>query len=279
MRELKIAYSPCPNDTFIFYGLVHGLIKTKGLSFSETLIDIDALNKKALKEEFDVIKVSYHAFALLRDKYCLIRSGGAMGRGCGPLVVARHKCSMKDLQGKRIAIPGRLTTAYLLLELYDPRFKGNVLVMRFNEIMPEVESGEVDAGLIIHEGRFTYRQYGLKCVKDLGTWWEKKTAQALPLGAIAVRRSLGKDLIGKIQSLIRESVLYSLRHPSEPMRYIKRHSEELSDSVIKRHISLYVNDYSIDIGEEGIKAVREMFRLAGEAGLIKGSQELSFDVL
>lgn len=275
MKTLTIGYSPCPNDTFIFYGLVHGKINTGDLRFKEILFDVETLNKKAIKGAFDITKVSYHAFASLRKDYCLLRSGGAMGKGCGPLIVAKEKYSMEDLKGKKIAIPGRLTTAYLLLQLYDPSFRDNIKVMRFDEILRAVDESEVDAGLIIHESRFTYKQYRLKLILDLGRWWEEKTGLPLPLGGIIVKKTLGKALIRKIQGLIRESVLYALANPFEPMQYIKKHSQELNDSVIAKHIRLYVNDYSIDIGRDGIKAVKEMFGMAEKKGIIKkGAQGL-----
>ncbi|MEK7331839.1 MAG: 1,4-dihydroxy-6-naphthoate synthase, partial [Nitrospirota bacterium] len=197
MKTLSLGYSPCPNDTFIFYALVHGKIDTGDLQFKEILLDVETLNRSAIKGELDITKVSYNAFGNLRDDYCLLRSGGALGRGCGPLVVSKRNYSMKDLKGKRIAIPGELTTAYLLLQLYDPDLKKNIKVMPFNMVMDAVKKGEVDAGLIIHESRFTYKAYGLKKVIDLGEWWEKETGLPIPLGCIIAKRSMGEDLIHK----------------------------------------------------------------------------------
>jgi 1,4-dihydroxy-6-naphthoate synthase len=275
-KTLTLGYSPCPNDTFIFYALVHGRIDTKGLGFREILEDVETLNQMALRAELDITKVSYHAFGDLRDDYCLLRSGGALGRGCGPLVVAPVKCSMDDLKGKKIAIPGRLTTAYLLLQLYDPSFRDNVKVMPFNEIMQAVKEGEVDAGLIIHESRFTYSRYGLVSVIDLGQWWEQKTGLPIPLGAIIAKRALGKGLIEDLESLIRDSVLYAVNNRVEPEQYIKRYAQELEDSVIKEHIDLYVNDYSVDMGEEGVAAVMELFSMAEEKGIIKQASKPLF---
>ena len=174
MKTLSLGYSPCPNDTFIFYALVHGKIDAGGLQFKEILLDVETLNQMAVKGELDITKASYNAFGNLREDYCLLRSGGALGRGCGPLVVASKECEMKDLKGKTIAIPGELTTAYLLLQLYDPDFRSNVKAMPFQEIMGAVKEGKADAGLIIHEGRCTYSSYGLKKIIDLGEWWEKE---------------------------------------------------------------------------------------------------------
>lgn len=271
MRTLSLGYSPCPNDTFIFYALVHGKIDTGDLKFNESLLDVETLNQKALKDELDITKVSYNAFGNLRDDYCLLRSGGALGRGCGPLVVASKECEMKDLKGKTIAIPGELTTAYLLLQLYDPDFKNNAQAMPFNEIIEAVKNGKVDAGLIIHESRFTYPSYGLKKIIDLGQWWEKETGLPIPLGCIIAKRSLGNELLDKVDMLVKESVKYAFSHRDEPMKYIKKHSQELDDSIVCEHINLYVNEYTIDIGDDGIKAVRKLLDMAEERGIIKKS--------
>ena len=274
MKTLTLGYSPCPNDTFIFYALVHGKIDTGDLRFKEILEDVETLNQMAINESLDITKVSYHAFGYLRKNYCLLRSGSAMGKSCGPLIVTMEECEIRDLRGKKIAIPGRLTTAYLLLQLYDaslnrpgtdnrvkmPRLfsEENIKVLPFHKIMSAVKNGAVDAGLIIHESRFTYPAYGLKKVIDLGEWWEKETGLPLPLGGVIARRSLGNDLIRKIEGLLRESVKYAISHRNEPMTYIKMHSQELSDHVIEQHINLYVNDYSVDMGEEGIRAIEKL---------------------
>jgi 1,4-dihydroxy-6-naphthoate synthase len=276
MKILSLGYSPCPNDTFIFYALVHGRLDTGGLGFSEILKDVEALNRMALGEELDITKVSCHAFGNLREGYCLLRSGGALGRGCGPLVVAREECDMKDLRGKRIAIPGRLTTAFLLLQLHDPALGDNVAEMPFYRIMEAVQKGEADAGLIIHEGRFTYPRYGLVSIKDLGQWWEETTGLPIPLGSIIARRGLGRDIIQSVDALVKESVLYAMENRQEPEGYIKEHSQELEDSVIRQHIDLYVNDYTVDMGEDGIAAMRELLGRAEGSGIIKGSSRPLF---
>jgi 1,4-dihydroxy-6-naphthoate synthase len=294
MKSVSLGYSPCPNDTFIFYALIHGKIDTGGLSFNEVLLDVETLNQKALHAELDLTKISYHAFGFLRDKYSLLRSGGALGRGCGPLVVAKHDYTMGDLRNKRIAIPGRLTTAYLLLQLFDPAFMrahGNtplhlygrdysapkqlpdsaVIEMPFHKIMDAVAKEEIDAGIIIHESRFTYPSYGLKQIMDLGEWWEKDTGLPIPLGCIIAKRSLGDALKSRIDRTIRQSVEYALSKRDEPTTYIKDHSQELSDDVINKHIDLYVNNFSIDIGQEGEKAVSELISRAEAAGIIPKS--------
>ena len=277
MKPISLGYSPCPNDTFIFYALVHGKIDTGGVLFKEILLDVETLNQMALRTELDITKVSYHAFGYLREDYCLLRSGSAIGRRCGPLIVAGENYTGKDLQDKKIAIPGKLTTAYLLLQLFTSGLlrKGECtcIEMPFHKIMEAVKNKDVDAGLIIHEGRFTYPLYGLKKVIDLGEWWENETGLPVPLGGILVKRNLGNDLIKKINSFVRKSVEYAFTHSDESKNYIKMHSQELEDEVIEQHINLYVNDYSIDIGEDGISAVKELLRRAEERGIIKKSRE------
>jgi len=267
MSNLSLGYSPCPNDTFIFYALTHNRIDTGGIVIKERLFDVERLNTLALKGEFDITKISYGVYPFISKDYCLIRSGGAMGRGCGPLLVARKKTPISALRGKTIAIPGEFTTAFMLLRLYDPLLGKNFKAMRFDKIMPAVRDKEVEAGLIIHEGRFTYQNYGLREIIDLGKWWEEKTKLPIPLGAIAVKRALGRELIKKIESLVRESLLYSMENPKEPIDYIKLHAQELSDDVIYSHINLYVNNYSVDISDEGIRAVKALIESASSLGL------------
>ena len=275
MKTLTLGYSPCPNDTFIFFALVHGMIDTEGLTFREVLEDIETLNQKAKVQALDITKVSFHAFGHLRDAYCLLRSGGALGVGCGPLVIARNACTMGDLRGKTIAIPGDLTTAFLLLRIFDPELKA-VKDMPFHRIIDAVKRGEADAGLIIHESRFTYQQSGLKLVIDLGRWWEEQTCLPLPLGCIIGRRDLGSTLLQTVEVLIRESLDYALSRSTEPKAYIRDHAQELEESVIEQHIKLYVNQYSLDIGEDGIRAVEELFRRAAGQGIIPGSSQPLF---
>ncbi len=269
-RPLSLGYSPCPNDTFIFYALVHGKIETDGLAFREMLLDVETLNEKAMNSELDITKVSFHAYGFLRENYRLLGSGGAMGRGCGPLIVAKKGRNMNDLRGRKIAIPGRLTTAYLLLRLYDPVLAENVLEMPFDRIMDAVKEGSVDAGLIIHESRFTYPDYGLSEVMDLGEWWERETGLPIPLGCIIAKKSLGSELIHIIERLVRESVEYGFGHREKTKDYIKAHSQEMKDSVVEEHIRLYVNDYSLDWGEGGLAAVGELLKRAEERGIIPG---------
>jgi 1,4-dihydroxy-6-naphthoate synthase len=260
-RSLSLGYSPCPNDTFIFYALVHGLLKTPEFTVIERLEDVETLNRLALTRRLDLTKISYHALGHLRSDYALLRSGGALGRGCGPLVVARTETEMAQLRGKPFAVPGRLTTANLLLQLHGAGFE-DVRELPFHRIMAAVAQGEVEAGVIIHESRFTFKEHGLVQILDLGQWWEEETGLALPLGGILARRDLGADLIARVDEALRESVAYAFAHPQEPRAYIKAHSQELADEVIENHIALYVNDFTLDLGEEGERAVHELFRRA-----------------
>jgi 1,4-dihydroxy-6-naphthoate synthase len=278
VRTLSLGYSPCPNDTFIFYALVHGKIDTSGIFYKEILEDVETLNQMAQQAALDITKVSFHAFGFLRDTYCLLRSGGALGKGCGPLVVAREECSMHDLRGKTIAIPGGLTTAFLLLQIFDPELKQKIKIMPFHRIIDAVKNKEADAGLIIHESRFTYQQQGLKQIMDLGAWWEQETELPIPLGCIIARRDLGRELVSATDALIRKSLEYAFSHSEETKSYIKRHAQELDVHVTDQHIRLYVNDYSLDIKDEGLHAIEELFRRATDLGIIpKSSKPLFFE--
>lgn len=270
MRKLSLGFSPCPNDTFIFYALVHKKIRGS-LEFSETLKDVETLNRMALRGELDVTKVSFSAFGQLRDDYCLLHSGSALGRGCGPLIVSKNMIKTADLAGKKIAIPGKMTTAYLLLQLFYPDIR-NVVEMPFDRIMNAVSLGTVDAGLIIHEGRFTYPKYGLQELVDLGQWWEQKTGLPIPLGGIIAKRSLGAEVINEIDRMLKKSIEFAFVNRNITRRYVKEHAQELDDDVIDEHIGLYVNDYTLDMGD-GIAAVDELLKRALNLSLIPHSDK------
>lgn len=273
-RTITIGYSPCPNDTYIFYALVHGKIRTPGIAFQERLEDVETLNRLALEGTLDLTKISYHAFGHLRDCYALLRSGGALGRGCGPLIVARPGTTLGDLARGPVAIPGKLTTAYLLLRLYQPSIE-NITVMPFDRIMQAVSLGAAAAGLIIHESRFTYPLHHLEKLLDLGDWWEQFSGHPIPLGGILGKRSLGPDTLLLIEQAIRDSLLYARAHPAEVLDYCKQHSQEMEASVMQRHIDLYVNDFSLDLGDNGIAAVRRLFVEAEARGIFpRSSREL-----
>ena len=270
-QSLTLGFSPCPNDTFMFYPLVHGLVDTAGLAFHERLEDVETLHRLALAGELDVSKVSYHALGHIRDRYALLRSGSALGRGCGPLLVAREQIKPADLHGRRIAVPGQYTTALLLLRLLDPELE-NFMVMPFNEIMDAVLSGQADAGLVIHESRFTYQDLGLHRLVDLGEWWEGETGLPIPLGGIVARRSLGTETIAVVERALRAGIAYARSHPAEAAGYIREHAQEISDEVCAAHIGLYVNDYSTELGAEGERAINELMQRAEQAGIIPASR-------
>ncbi|MCP2014818.1 1,4-dihydroxy-6-naphthoate synthase [Deinococcus sp. HSC-46F16] len=263
---LDLGYSFCPNDTFIFYALHAGRVPAP-LPVQERLEDVQTLNEWAREGRLPVTKISYRAYFEVMDRYVALRSGGALGRGVGPLVVAREE--LGDLNGRRVASPGNLTTADLLLRLAYPEVQ--LTPMRYDEVMPAVARGEYDAGLIIHESRFTYQDHGLVKLMDLGAWWEGETGLPLPLGAILVRRDLPPGVQRGLNAAVRESLEYAYAHPAEPKAYIRQHALEMSDEVMQAHIDLYVNDFSRDVGEEGEWAVRELYRRAVAVGAARPS--------
>jgi 1,4-dihydroxy-6-naphthoate synthase len=276
MNPLTLAYSPCPNDTFIFTPWAEGRVEGAP-TVVERFEDIDTLNRIALLGEPDVVKVSFHAYGHLREQYCLLRSGGALGRGCGPLVVARGAFAANALPEKTIAIPGSLTTAALLVRLCAPTLhEENLTVMPFHEIMPAVCNGQVDAGVIIHESRFTYQRYGLTRIVDLGEWWERETAHPIPLGGIAMRRDLGDDLIRRTERALTASVDYAHAHPDVVWPTVRRHAQEMEDDVMRQHIALYVNDFTRDYGAEGAAAIRHLLETAEALSLVPHSDRPLF---
>jgi 1,4-dihydroxy-6-naphthoate synthase len=267
MAELTLGFSPCPNDTFIFAALVHGLVPCGDCRFRERLEDVETLNRLALAGALDICKVSCHLLGHIRDQYCLLTAGGALGRGCGPLLVSRDRPDTGALVGQPIAVPGRFTTACLLLRLALPELD-NLVYLPFHEIMPAVVRGEVAAGVIIHESRFTYHAHGLRALLDLGDWWERESGQPIPLGGIVARRRLGPATIGQVNRALRESVLYARANPAAVAPYIRAHAQEMADEVCAAHIDLYVNDFSLDLGDAGRTAVRVLLARAESAGLI-----------
>ncbi len=274
MAPVSLGYSPSPNDTYIFYGLAHGEI-TGAPRFEPVLEDIETLNRMALDGRLDVTKVSFHALGHLRNRYCLLHSGGALGRGCGPLVVAARPLHPSDLTGERIAIPGKLTTAALLLRLFDPSFD-DLVVLPYHRIMDAVRSGEVSAGLIIHESRFTFPDFGLHEVIDLGEWWEQTTGHPIPLGGILARRDLGTGLIRAIDKAVRKSVEYAHTHANRVRREIGRHAPEIGAPVVQHHIDLYVNAYTQDYGPAGRAAITDLVARAETARIIPASDRSLF---
>jgi len=265
---LSLAFSPCPNDTFIFEALINRRIDTEDLIFIPYLEDVEALNDHAFEGRYDVTKISFHAWLKVADRYQILNSGGALGRGNGPLLVARNGFDPEKINGAIIAIPGEHTTANLLLSLAYPEAV-HKKAMLFSDIIHAVRSGEVDAGVLIHETRFTYRERQLDLIADLGTYWETLTGHAIPLGGIAVKRSLPVNRRQQIDRLIRLSLSYAMEHPEAGWLYITRHAQEIQPDVIRAHISTFVNDYSLDLGREGRAAIQELIRRALRAGLIR----------
>ena len=266
-KTLTFGFSPCPNDTYMFYALAHSRVDDSHFDFAVDLQDVETLNKRANDAYYDLTKVSIHAVAHLSRHYVLLNSGGAMGMGCGPLVVSSRNLSPSDLTCTLTAIPGKFTTANLLYQLFTGG-NSRVLPMTYDTIMEKVTSGEVPAGVIIHEGRFTYHLHGLRKVVDLGEWWEKEYGLPLPLGGILMKKSFGRDAHKRVESLIRQSIRYARSHEKKVWKYVKKNAQEMSDDVIKKHIELYVNDYSEDFGPTGRKAIVTLLEVGAEAGIL-----------
>jgi 1,4-dihydroxy-6-naphthoate synthase len=270
-HPLSLAHSPCPNDTFVFHAWSHGLLPGAP-AVAVRFADVDVTNGAAERGEYDVVKVSYAALPWLLDRYELLPSGGALGRGCGPLVLTAGSTDRDRLRGSRVAVPGDRTTAYLLFRLWSAGTPpGRVDVVPFDRIMPGVAAGRYDAGLVIHEARFTYPSYGLSCLADLGEWWEAETGLPIPLGAILARRGLDA---GRLGAAARASVEYAWRHPEASAGYVAEHAQEMSPEVQRQHIALYVNEFTRDLGDEGYAAAEALLGRAAAAGLAPGCPPL-----
>ena len=261
--KLSFGFTPCPNDAFAFHAFVHGLVPAP-FEVEPVLCDIEDLNRRAAGGELQLTKLSFGAAAAAGERYRLLRSGAALGRGVGPLVVARQAGTLEGTAAGRIAVPGRETTAFLLLRLAAPAL-GEVVELRYDRILPAVVAGEVDAGLIIHESRFTYREHGLVAVADLGEWWEGETGLPVPLAGIFARSDLEPDVVDAAEAVIRASVEYAFAHPEASRDYVRSLSHELSDEVCAAHIALYVNASSVDIGDEGLVAIDRLLGRAAAA--------------
>ncbi len=266
---LTLGFSPCPNDCFIFDAIVNKRIDLEGLEFDIHLGDVETLNKGAFAGEIDITKLSYHAFAYCVEKYVLLDAGSALGRNCGPLLISKSEIKKKELEEGEIsvAIPGKFTTANFLLGLAYPEITDKTEVV-FSEIENAVLNEEYDAGLIIHENRFTYEGKGLKKIIDLGEYWESTTKSPIPLGGIVIKRSLPDDVKAKVNRLLRRSVEFAFANRKVSLPYVREHAQEMSEEVMYKHIDLYVNDFSIDLGKEGRKAVLMLFKKAKESGVI-----------
>lgn len=267
--KIEIAYSPCPNDCFIFDALIHKRIDADGYEFVPVLADVETLNQAAFRKQYPVTKLSYHALAYCCEDYVMLRSGSALGWKCGPLLISKRTLTPDEIASGEltIAIPGKYTTANFLASIAFPKAQKKV-EMVFSDIEEAVLSGRVDAGVIIHENRFTYESKGLRKIVDLGDWWEKKTSSAIPLGGIAIRRDLPGSVISEIDRLISQSVYYAMRHPAEAMPYVRQHAQEMDEAVMKQHIDLYVNRQTHFLDAEGYKAIHTLFEMGKQHQVI-----------
>jgi len=270
---ISLGFSPCPNDCFIFDAMIHGKIDTEGLIFEPVMEDVEALNQKAFMGLLAVTKLSYHAYAHLTEMYQLLNAGSALGNNCGPLLIA--KSELEVTPSTRIAIPGKYTTANFLLSLAFPQATNKTETI-FSGIEDAVLNGDADAGLIIHENRFTYEQKGLKKLIDLGEYWETLAKAPIPLGGIVARRDMPEELKHKIDRVLRRSVEYAFANPGASLNFVKAHAQEMSEEVMYKHIGLYVNKYSVDLGAEGRRAVKLLFDKATELGVIGKIEEEIF---
>ncbi|MGM9476680.1 menaquinone biosynthesis family protein [Pedobacter sp. GSP4] len=276
--KLTLGFSPCPNDTFIFDALIHHKIDTEGLEFEVSYDDVETLNQKAMRGELNITKLSFHAFAYVANQYALLDAGSALGFGVGPLLISK-----KDFNGEaallqtpnsglKVGIPGKYTTANFLLGIAYPELQ-NKQELVFSEIESALLEDKIDLGLIIHENRFTYQDKGLNKIVDLGDYWEKLTGCAIPLGGIVINRSLDREIQLKVNRLIRQSVEYAFAHPKSSIDFIRQHAQAMEESVMYKHIELYVNKYSINLGEEGRRAIDTLFKLAQERNIIPAIKE------
>ena len=264
---IRLAFSPCPNDTFIFDALVHKKIDLEGLDFDFIMEDVETLNHIALKGQADMIKVSYHAYLYLLQSYVLLQSGSALGKGNGPLLIAKKEIDHREIPFHTIAIPGEYTTAHLLFRLAFPEARLKRFMV-FSSIEDSLINGIVDAGVIIHENRFTYREKGLVKLLDLGEFWESLTKSPIPLGGIVARKSLGYEIIGKLNRIMHRSVEYAMRNGTGAMPFVKANAQEMSEEVMMKHIALYVNDFTLSLGQEGKDAISKLVETAREKKLI-----------
>jgi 1,4-dihydroxy-6-naphthoate synthase len=266
--NLTLGYSPCPNDTFIFHALVKGHIALSGIRLKESLHDVETLNQMAMAAELDVTKLSFFAWLKVKDRYRLLNSGAALGYGCGPVMVAAKPFALSDIASARIALPGRFTTAHLLLRLWAPQALDRIFVP-YDRIIEYLAAGKADCGVIIHESRFTYAESGCVLLLDLGAWWERQTGLPIPLGCIAAKRSLPEAIAGQIETAIGRSLEFARQHPALAMPYIREHAREMDICVLQKHIDTFVNDFSLDLGKTGRAAVAALEEMAASKGVLE----------
>jgi len=274
-RQISIAHSPDSDDAFMFYGLATNKVRVPGYKFTHTLTDIETLNRKAIDEAYyDVTAISFHAYPYLQKDYALMACGGSVGEGYGPMIVAPSRVALDDLKKVRIAVPGTLTTAYLVLKLYLPEAQTETVA--FDKIIPAVVAGEFDAGLIIHEGQLTYASSGLSKLLDLGQWWREQTGLPLPLGGNAIKRSLGEDAMLTTTKALRSSIQHALDHREEALAYAMQFARDLDANLANRFVGMYVNERTLDYGEDGRLAIRKLLEMGHERGVIPHQAEIDF---
>ncbi|MBI3474633.1 MAG: ABC transporter substrate-binding protein [Acidobacteria bacterium] len=266
VRDINVAHSPDSDDAFMFYGLATNKVRVPGLRFNHTLCDIETLNQKAQEGVYDVTAVSFHAYPYIQDHYALMACGGSVGDGYGPMIVSPRPFSQTEIKKIKIAIPGKLTTAYLALELFAPGIETEVVP--FDQIIPQVVEGKFEAGLIIHEGQLSYSKAGLQRVVDLGKWWQKVTGLPLPLGGNAIRRSLGAETITNVTQALRDSIQYALDHREEALSYAMQFARDLDAQLADKFVGMYVNERTLDYGDDGREAVRRLLDMGHKAGII-----------
>jgi 1,4-dihydroxy-6-naphthoate synthase len=271
---LRLGHSPDSDDAFMFYALACGKLDTGGVNFEHILQDIETLNAWAMEGRLEITALSAHAYAYVCDRYILLPHGASMGEGYGPMVVARQKLPPEALRGARIAVPGKLTSAYLALRLYEDEFEP--VFIRFDEIMQAVADGSVDAGLLIHEGQLTHASFGLHTVVDLGAWWWNTTGLPLPLGLNAVRRDLGSELIRRVSALLHQSIRYALEHRQEALDYALKYGRGLSSDTADRFVGMYVNERTLDMGPDGREAVKQFLQMGAQRGLVPSDVRVEF---
>ncbi len=264
---IRLGYSPCPNDTFMFFGIACGELKPPGIKIVTELHDVETLNRMAMAAELDISKLSFHAWIKVRQRYRLLSSGAALGYGCGPLLVSKRPLTRTEVANARVVLPGEWTTAHLLFRLWAPGANKRTFTT-YDRILPEITADRADCGVIIHESRFTYAQAGFTSIVDLGAWWESETGLPIPLGCIAAKKELGNDLIHKMETLIRRSIRRAQKEPAAALPYIQQHAQELSEEVLRQHIQTFVNPFSIDLGKTGRAAADMLTLRAQEAGII-----------
>ncbi len=267
VREITVAHSPDSDDAFMFYGLATNKVRVPGLKFSHTLCDIETLNRQAQEGVYDVTAISFHAYPYIQDHYALMPCGGSVGDGYGPMLVSTRSFTLDSIKRQKIAVPGKLTTAYLALELFAPGI--DVEVVPFDQIIPQILEGKYQAGLIIHEGQLTYDKSGLQRVLDLGKWWQKATGLPLPLGGNAIRRTLGPETIANVNQALRESIQYAIDHREEALAYAMQFARDLDPQQADKFIGMYVNERTLDYGDDGREAVSRLLDMGYKAGIIK----------